>query len=208
MHKLNILILGPSFFISTFEEVKSYLKFQLSSNEKNLTTKKLNKYDVVICHQEYFNSEKNRKLLADALCIKILASKKRNYKSDIFNDIILLPTTINEINNIIESSAAKKIFNSNSSVKIKNYYLDRNQKRLSKEDLFIILTEKEIQLLDLFLLEKKPISKDKILSKVWHYASDADTHTVETHIYRLRKKISEKFSDNKFIINNKEGYCL
>ena len=125
--------------------------------------------------------------MADALCIKILASKKRNYKSDIFNDIILLPTTINEINNIIESSAAKKIFNSNSSVKIKNYYLDRNQKRLSKEDLFIILTEKEIQLLDLFLLEKKPISKDKILSKVWHYASDADTHTVETHIYRLRK---------------------
>ena len=71
---------------------------------------------------------------------------------------------------------------------------------------FIILTEKEIQLLELFLNNKKPISKENILSKIWNYAADADTHTVETHIYRLRKKISEKFLDEKFILNNKEGY--
>ena len=58
------------------------------------------------------------------------------------------------------------------------------------------------------IIECKPISKKKILSLVWHYASDADTHTVETHIYRLRKKIADKFSDEKFIQNNKEGYYL
>ena len=73
---------------------------------------------------------------------------------------------------------------------------------------FIILTEKEIELLQLFLEKKKPISKDNILSTVWNYSVDADTHTVETHIYRLRKKINEKFMDEKFILNNKDGYYL
>jgi len=84
--------------------------------------------------------------------------------------------------------------------------LNKNEKKLSKLDRSVILTEKEIQLLELFLNNKKPISKDSILSSVWNYSSDADTHTVETHIYRLRKKISDKFMDDKFILNNKEGY--
>ena len=84
--------------------------------------------------------------------------------------------------------------------------LNKNEKKLSKLDQSIILTEKEIQLLELFLKNKKPISKDNILSSIWNYSSDADTHTVETHIYRLRKKISDKFMDDKFILINKEGY--
>ena len=63
-------------------------------------------------------------------------------------------------------------------------------------------------MVNLFLEKKKPISKDDILSSVWNYSSDADTHTVETHIYRLRKKINEKFSDDNFILNKKEGYSL
>ena len=78
----------------------------------------------------------------------------------------------------------------------------------SKNEIEIILTEKEIQLLELFLKNKKPISKNKILSSVWNYSSDADTHTVETHIYRLRKKINDKFSDENFIVNTKDGYSL
>ena len=81
-------------------------------------------------------------------------------------------------------------------------------KKLIKEENFIILTEKEIQLLELFLIKKKVVSKNNILDLVWNYSSDADTHTVETHIYRLRKKIKDKFLDNNFILNNKNGYYL
>ena len=77
-----------------------------------------------------------------------------------------------------------------------------------KFDKFVILTEKEIQLLELFLSKKKPISKEDILSSVWNYSADADTHTVETHIYRLRKKISEKFNDHIFINSTKKGYTI
>jgi len=86
--------------------------------------------------------------------------------------------------------------------------LNKNEKKLCKAESFIILTEKEIQLLELFLKNKKPVSKDYILSSVWNYSANVDTHTVETHIYRLRKKISERFLDEKFILNNKDGYYL
>jgi DNA-binding response OmpR family regulator len=86
--------------------------------------------------------------------------------------------------------------------------LNKNEKKLSKFNEFIILTEKEILLLELFLNSKKPISKENILSSVWNYSSEADTHTVETHIYRLRKKVNEKFMDEHFILHNKDGYYL
>ena len=134
--------------------------------------------------------------------------RKKNDLKDNFNAYLELPTTLKEINAIIENTVAKKKFNKNSSIVIKDYMLNKNEKKLSKSSNFIILTEKEVQLLELFLNSKKPLSKDVILSSVWNYSSDADTHTVETHIYRLRKKINEKFMDQKFILNNKSGYYL
>ena len=86
--------------------------------------------------------------------------------------------------------------------------MDKNEKKLIKNGKFVILTEKEIQLLELLLNENESISKNDILSLVWNYSTDADTHTVETHIYRLRKKITAKFKDENFIKNNKDGYSL
>ena len=119
-----------------------------------------------------------------------------------------MPAKFEEINNIIENSIVKKNFSKNSSIKVKNYILDKNEKKLLRHKTYVLLTEKEIQLLELFLSYNKPISKNKILDEVWKYSEDADTHTVETHIYRLRKKIKSKFSDEDFILNNKSGYVL
>ena len=125
-----------------------------------------------------------------------------------FDAYLELPTTLKDINSIIENTVAKIKFNENSSIKIKNYILNKNEKKLSKLQDFIILTEKEVQLLELFLNNKKPISKDNILSTVWNYSSDADTHTVETHIYRLRKKMKETFGNESFILNTSNGYSI
>ena len=86
--------------------------------------------------------------------------------------------------------------------------MDKNEKKLIKNSNSIILTEKEVQLIELLLNNAKPLSKDDILSSVWNYSADADTHTVETHIYRLRKKINQKFMDEEFILNSKDGYHL
>ena len=128
--------------------------------------------------------------------------------SNNFDAFLKIPSSLKEINFTVENVAARKIFSNNSSIKIKKYFLNKNEKKLSNNEKEIVLTEKEIQLLELFLNNNKPISKDKILSSVWKYSSDADTHTVETHIYRLRKKINDKFSDENFIINTKDGYSF
>ncbi len=140
--------------------------------------------------------------------IKILATNSDTNHSENIDGIINLPTTINELNNTIEKVVAKKKFNKNSSIKINDYLLDKNEKKISKNNIFVTLTEKEIQLLELLLKNKNPVSKNVILSTVWNYSTDADTHTVETHIYRLRKKIHDKFNDEDFILNNKNGYSL
>jgi len=162
--------------------------------------------DIVICHEEKEFDVKQDNLDNKSI-LKILASKNKSKASN-YDGFLNLPTSLNEINSIVEQTISKKIFSKNSSILIKDYLLNKNEKKLIKDKNFIILTEKEIQLLDLFLAQNKPISKNKILSLVWNYSSEADTHTVETHIYRLRKKINDKFSDLKFILNNKEGYYL
>ena len=206
MHKLNVLAFGPSNFIFTLIELKPYLKFNLFNDVNNLDKNSAN-FDILLFHEETLINEQVKDITDKYHSIKILASVKNNINSN-YDLILKLPTTLNEINSIIESSAAKKIFNTNSSIKIKEYLLDKNEKKFFKRNQFIILTEKEIQLLELFSNTKKPVTKNEILSLVWHYAPDADTHTVETHIYRLRKKIHSKFLDENFILNNKDGYCL
>ena len=205
MHKLNVLALGPNNFISTLKELKSFLKFNLFDGINNINKTSNTIYDILLFHEQTLDNLQNKDIINNFSSIKILATDTKPKKS-VYNGILKLPTTVNEINSIIESCAVKKTFNENSSIKIKNYLLNKNEKKLVKEDLTIFLTEKEIQLLELFLNIKTPISKNKILSLIWHYAPDADTHTVETHIYRLRKKINDKFGDENFISNNKEGY--
>ena len=168
----------------------------------------LKKYDVLILHKDCLTIDTVEKLLKDSDKIKILVSDTSDKKKDYFNDIISLPFKISDLNQIVENAVIKKSFNKNSSISIKQYKLDKNEKKLLKDKNYILLTEKEIQLLELFLDNKKPISKNTILKAVWKYSTSADTHTVETHIYRLRKKIKSKFSDENFILNNKDGYLL
>ena len=208
MHKLNVIVVGPFSFVSTLNELKHYLKFNISVSNNNLSKITFGDDKLLLCHQEFLDDKKNLELIKEITCTKILAIENLKKKSNLFNTVIKLPTTISEINNFIESSAARNKFERNSSIKIKDYFLDKNEKKIKKKDLSLILTEKEIQLLELFLNNPKPISKDKILSMVWNYSSNADTHTVETHIYRLRKKINDKFSDETFILNNKQGYYI
>ena len=199
MHKLNVQILGPASFVSTLNELKNFLKFNPKIDNSNNNT------NIILFHVDVLMDKKQKEYIDSNGSIKICVGKK-NIFIDNCDASLELPATLKEINAIVENTVAKKKFNKNSSIEIKSYLLNKNEKKLSKLDDHIVLTEKEVQLLELFLYNKKPISKVKILSSVWNYSSDADTHTVETHIYRLRKKISDKFMDEKFILNNKDGY--
>ena len=162
---------------------------------------------MILFHETALNDKEDSKIINNSFSLKVCASNKKKLSNN-FDAFLELPSSLEEINAVVENVVAKKAFNKNSSIQIKKYLLNKNEKKLTKDDNEIILTEKEIQLLELFLNYKKPISKNKILASAWNYSSDADTHTVETHIYRLRKKISDKFSDENFIINSKDGYSL
>ena len=201
MHKLNVIILGPSSFISTLDELKPYLKFNPLSDNIN------EKHDAIIIHHEALKNNTKKNFIEKSNAIKIYASKRRGVLNK-YDAYLELPASLKEINAAVENISARSKFIKNSSIKIKNYLLNKNEKKLYKLKESITLTEKEIQLLELFLEKKTAISKENILSAVWNYSADADTHTVETHIYRLRKKISDKFMDEEFIHNNTKGYHL
>ena len=201
MHQLRVLILGPSSFTTTLNELEPFLKFN-SVKEKNSSD-----FDVILFHEEALKEKDDKEIINNSDCLKVYSSNSKNL-SNKFDAFLEIPSSLKEINITIENVVAKKAFSKNSSIEIKKYLLNKNEKKLSKNGNEIILTEKEIQLLELFLINKEPISKDKILLSVWNYSPDVDTHTVETHIYRLRKKINDKFSDENFIVNTKYGYSL
>ena len=86
--------------------------------------------------------------------------------------------------------------------------IDKNERKIKKDNLELQLSEKEINFLILFSKIKEPINRDSVLKNVWKYSDESETHTVETHIHRLRKKIFNKFGDNNFIKNNDKGYYI
>ena len=180
----------------------------MSTTDESFKNDIFGNYDVLFIHENFLKNHSTIKLITDTNKIRILVHNSNNANPNIFDDKLLLPTFIKDINQVIENSVIKKNFNKNYMIKIKDYILDKNEKKLIKYGKFILLTEKEIQLLVMFLKTIKPITKNNILSEVWEYSVEADTHTVETHIYRLRKKIKDKFSDTEFILNNKSGYLL
>ena len=110
-----------------------------------------------------------------------------------------MPFKIIELKKIITILMAKYEFKNNSLIQLSNYTIDKNERKIKKDKLELQLSEKEINFLILFRKSTEPISKNLVLTKVWNYSSKTETHTVETHIHRLRKKILQKFGDNNFI---------
>ena len=204
-----MLCLGSSDFNSSIKELREYLNFKSIFTEDISKDLLSNKYSIILIDNDILESPQILKKINSAGDkIKILigkVSKAKNFKYDEFLD---KPLKISDLNNKVIKLVAGKKFLKNSSIQIKDYILDKNEKKFKKNKSFIIITEKEVQLLELLFLEKKPLSKKTILNKVWNYSSSADTHTVETHIYRLRKKIAENFKDNQLISNTKEGYSI
>ena len=128
--------------------------------------------------------------------------------SEKFIEKINTPFSILELKKKIILILAKYEYKKNSLIYLKNYIIDKNERKIKKDNLELQLSEKEINFLILFSKNTNPVSRKEVLKNVWNYSAETDTHTVETHIHRLRKKILEKFDDNNFIKNNKEGYFI
>ena len=117
-----------------------------------------------------------------------------------------LPKKIFKLIEIINVEFMKKHFNNQSKLKINNYIINLNSREMMLNDLKLKLTEKEINTIIYLSKINKAVGIEELEKNVWQYQPDIETHTVETHIYRLRKKISQKFKDDKFIISKKNGY--
>ena len=182
----NLIIYKFSPLYQILEEISSDLNFNLTfvDNENSLNDKIKN-----------FNHY-------------LIASNKRY--SNIDAQIVLdnLPINIFKLIEKINIEFLKQQFNNQSQFQINKYKIDLNSRELLLNSSKLKLTEKEINTIIYISKSKKPVSIDELQEKVWSYQSDIETHTVETHIYRLRKKILKTFNDNEFIISKKDGYHI
>tara|TARA_B100000902_G_scaffold253457_1_gene239962 strand:+ start:909 stop:1472 length:564 start_codon:yes stop_codon:yes gene_type:complete len=137
----------------------------------------------------------------------VISNKKH---LDISNQFVLdkIPINIFKLVEKINIEFLKIQFSNQSEVVVNKYIIDLNSREMLINNKKLKLTEKEINTIIYLSKSNKPVSIDELQEKVWSYQSDMETHTVETHIYRLRKKILNTFNDNEFIISKKNGYQI
>ena len=119
-----------------------------------------------------------------------------------------LPIKLSKLIEKVNIEFLKKNFHIQSELKIQKYILDINSRELILNDKKIKLTEKECNIIVYISHSSKPVSIEDLQINVWGHHSDLETHTVETHIYRLRKKILDSFQNKNFIISDKNGYVI
>ena len=205
----NIFVIKAAFYcsenlIKSFEEVKPFLGFSIKRIKSIESSINNGDFDILVVE---LDSKKN--LLLDTIEIPKILIKKGKEKIKYQVDFIAtLPVNLLEIKQTIIDLSQKFKFNKNSLIKIKGYILDKNQRVLKKNDKKIQITEKEVYFIETLFLSKKPLNKNFILENIWEYSKGTDTHTVETHIYRLRQKIKSNFEDNDFIKHTDKGYSI
>ena len=154
----------------------------------------------------FVSSENSLKDQTKDLKNYLIISKKNN--SNFVNQLNLdhLPMSISKLLEKINVEFMKQQFINQSKVNINQYIIDLNSREMIKENIKLKLTEKEVNTIIHLSKMKKPVSINELQKNVWSYHSNLETHTVETHIYRLRKKISSFFKDDEFILSKKNGY--
>ena len=165
-------------------ENKSILNFEI----ENVYNDKINEY-----------SEKKNLLII---------SGEKNLIAEKQIKISQYPINFLKLVEIININFLKNKFNQQNKIQVGKYYINLNSRSMSYKNKVLSLTEKEIKIINYLNIEKKEITINKLQSEVWGYKSKLETHTVETHVYRLRKKIENKFNDNSFILSTKNGYKI
>ena len=212
MDKLTILIFGNQTFSEIINEIKLFSKFKLKFYDNlDLCTKDaVDHNQLVILFITESNKKYYKKIENNSFPLIIITKSKipRNVLSGDFVEQLNIPFNILDLEKKIISLSVRYKFKKSSLIKLCGYTIDKNERKIKKNNLVLQLTEKEINFLILFSQKNEPLSRSFILKNVWNYSPKSDTHTVETHIHRLRKKFLEKFKDNNFIKNNDKGYYI
>ena len=212
MKKFTISIFESKILLQIINEINLFSKFKIKYYENiDLCLQDAQKENhLVICYNNDLKHSFFDKIqfITSPLILITKSSIKKNILPNDFCEILILPFKILDLNKKIILLIAKYEFKKNSLIKLNDYILDKNERKIKKNNLELQLSEKEINFLVLFKEKRKPINKNYVLKNVLNYSSESETHTIETHIHRLRKKILQKFGDNNFIKNNKIGYYI
>ncbi len=197
MNKQIVTFVNHTGLYNILNEIKNFIFFDI----KNYVNK-----------EDFFQDLKKNNILAQSTIVtnSIDYFKSDNKNIDKRNILVFkdLPIQISIIIDQINIQLIKQRYDFQSKINIKNYNLNLNSRKISKNEKDLKLTEREIDIILFLNKQKEPKTIEVLQKEIWHYSSDLETHTVETHIYRLRKKIKDQFKDENFIVSYKEGYSI
>ena len=181
----TLIIYEYQILYKILSEIKEYLNFEILHVDKN----KLQELE--------FNKFENYLIVSSVKSV------------DLKNNFVLenLPIKLDKLIQTININFLKINFIKKSDVKIGKYKLDLNSRKIILDNLSLSLTEKEVEMI-IFIKSNSNVTIKELQNNVWGYSSNLETHTVETHIYRLRKKMKDKFGDDVFIKNSRKGYKI
>ena len=192
LHILNIPELAKIII-----EIKDYFNYEVFYfNEKKDLIKKI---------------DEDKKFLDNSIILvnqKDLSSLKGKTDDKQIYCITKFPIKISNLIDQLNARLIQQNYSAQSNININKYILDTNSRILRKSGNELKLTEREIDTILYLKKQNKPVKVNILQKKVWKYGEDLETHTVETHIYRLRKKIKDKFDDDSFIESKKDGYII
>ena len=192
MSKSAVYIYNFKVLYNIIFEIKNFFNFDLFYNEseKSIFEEQKKRHDnnfIIITHQKIKNNSINNKQVMTL----------ENY-----------PLNLLSLIEKINSNLLMQQYNFQSNINLGEYLLDLNSRIISLGNNSLKLTEREIQIILFLKKQKQPINIDILQKEVWGYSEESETHTVETHIYRLRKKIKKSFDDQSFIKSDKKGYFI
>ena len=192
----KLYIINLSNFYDIINELNEHIGYEIS------------KFD----SKEIFFDKYKSKSISTENSIMVVHEKEYNFFVKNINEdqIIKLKPPIN-IFTFIENLNVKfiqKKYQDQSNVSVKDFFLDINSRELKKDKLSLKLTERETDMILYLNNSRKPVNVETLEKEIWQHSYDLETHTVETHIYRLRKKIKAEFGNDDLIKSNKNGYTI
>ena len=195
MNKQKVYTVNSLNLYNILEEIKDYLNFNIEFIDISKFSRK--DFENNNFQSSLFLVLEKDKLKAD----KVLDMKNIIYLKD-------SPISLSKLVEKVNIFSLKFNFKSQSKIEVNDYVVDINERKITKNNNELKLTEREIEII-LFLNKKEtPQNVDSLQTQIWKQKKELETHTVETHIYRLRKKINEKFNDDNFIKSNEVGYFI
>ena len=192
----KLYIINLSNFYNIISELKEHIKYELQKFENK---------------EIFFDQYKSKSISIENSILVVPEGEYNFFVKNINEDQIIKckpPINIFDFIENLNVRFIQKKYQDQSNIIVKDFFLDINSRELKKNKISLKLTERETDMILFLNKSKKPVNVSTLEKEIWQHSSDLETHTVETHIYRLRKKIKAEFGNDELIKSNKDGYTI